>query len=587
MLNLFVGMASIIIFWIIAILVFIGVGILICRLLKFQISSENNIFCFFWTGFAITTLILQLWHIWFKIDWKVSVLIAVLGLTGLSWNCKRNLEFASEKIPRSKIFWLLILTVTIIVANFSFGPVGPYDAGLYHLQSVRWIKQYPIVPGLGNLHFRLAFNNSNFLFAAMLEQNTSFIKSFRSTNSLFLLVLIIHLLVSVFRLQSKINPWGDKNLDGRGEIQSYEIFELLLLAPVINIVLRGSIASISPDIPIFILGIVISSRLLKLLTQEKKTKEDLFFIIIISAVGITIKISFFVFGLLASVIALFSWFRNKKIKYALKDNPFLLTFLAFTALILIPWGIRNIILSGYFVYPSTLISFPVEWRLPAETVINAARLIQSWARLPGSSPLTVLENWNWIRPWAYRIFSKENIFDIFVPMLLTIEGILVFCYNKYKYKNRESSLFLWSFLVLPTVNLVFWFFSAPSLRFAGASFWILGGGTFVLSTLRFANLRKVKLIIFFNFLIITFLGIGEQIPDFKQNINKRIYPVPIVEMKKFEANSGLIIYIPKEGDQCWDSQLPCAPYPKPNLRLRHEKDISKGFKMLNEKPLVH
>jgi len=587
LLNLLIGMVSIVTFWIIAILILLGVGILIYRFLRFEIRSVNNVFFFFWLGLAITILVLQLWHLWFRIDWKVSVFISILGLSGLSWNWKSNLQIAIEKIPKNKIFWLLILTVAIIVANFSFGPARPYDAGLYHLQTIRWIKQYPIVPGLGNLHSRLAYNNSNFLFAAMLEQNIYFLKSYRVTNGLFLLVLFIHLSISSFRLLRKINPWAKDPLDNRKEIHSYEIFESLLLAPVINIILRGSTASVSPDIPIFILGILISSRLLNLLTQEKKNIEELFFIFIFSALGTTIKVSFLVFGLIASLIALISCTKNYERKDSLKRIPFLFYSLAFIALISIPWIARNIILSGYLIYPSTLTLFPVEWRLPAKVVINEARWIQSWARLPGTSPEVVLGNWQWIRPWASRLFSKQNIFDIFVPIALTIEGILILCYNKYKYKKGESSLFLRSFLILPITNLVFWFFSAPSLRFAGSSFWILGAGTFVLSTLRFANFRKIKVILFFNFLIINLLGVGEQLPDLKQNINRIIQPVPVVRMKKFKTNSGLIIYTPEEGKQCWDSKLPCTPYPNSDLQLRDKKDVSKGFKILGGKTLHH
>jgi len=581
LLNLLIGMVSIVTFWIIAILILLGVGILIYRFLRFEIRSVNNVFFFFWLGLAITILVLQLWHLWFRIDWKVSVFISILGLSGLSWNWKSNLQIAIEKIPKNKIFWLLILTVAIIVANFSFGPARPYDAGLYHLQTIRWIKQYPIVPGLGNLHSRLAYNNSNFLFAAMLEQNIYFLKSYRVTNGLFLLVLFIHLSISSFRLLRKINPWAKDPLDNRKEIHSYEIFESLLLAPVINIILRGSTASVSPDIPIFILGILISSRLLNLLTQEKKNIEELFFIFIFSALGTTIKVSFLVFGLIASLIALISCTKNYERKDSLKRIPFLFYSLAFIALISIPWIARNIILSGYLIYPSTLTLFPVEWRLPAKVVINEARWIQSWARLPGTSPEVVLGNWQWIRPWASRLFSKQNIFDIFVPIALTIEGILILCYNKYKYKKGESSLFLRSFLILPITNLVFWFFSAPSLRFAGSSFWILG------STLRFANFRKIKVILFFNFLIINLLGVGEQLPDLKQNINRIIQPVPVVRMKKFKTNSGLIIYTPEEGKQCWDSKLPCTPYPNSDLQLRDKKDVSKGFKILGGKTLHH
>jgi hypothetical protein len=264
-----------------------------------------------------------------------------------------------------------------------------------------------------------------------------------------------------------------------------------------------------------------------------------------------------------------------------EDVPFLLTVLAFSILILIPWIIRNIILSGYLVYPNALISFPVEWRIPTEEVVNLARKIRSWARLPGSSPDVVLGNWNWIKPWSVRIFSKENIFDIFIPIILVFEGVMLLCLGVLKQKNKKSSYALWLFLILPIVNLGFWFLSAPSLRFAGSSFWVLGVGIFVLSVLGLCDFKKMKLFIFFNFIMIGFLGVGEQLPDLTQNINRRIQAVPVEQMEKFKTNSGLILYVPEKGNQCWDYNLPCTPYPTSDLQLRDEKDISKGFRILN------
>lgn len=124
MLDLCIGMLSLMFFWILATLIFLGIGILICRLLRFEISLEDNVFFFFWAGLAVTTLILQLWHIWFRVDWKTSVFISILGLSGLFWHYRSNLQIVREKIPQNKVFWLLILIVTVILANFSFGTIG-------------------------------------------------------------------------------------------------------------------------------------------------------------------------------------------------------------------------------------------------------------------------------------------------------------------------------------------------------------------------------------------------------------------------------------------------------------------------------
>lgn len=42
-----------------------------------------------------------------------------------------------------------------------------YDSDLYHAQSIRWIEEYGVVPGLGNLHERFAYNSSFFALSAL------------------------------------------------------------------------------------------------------------------------------------------------------------------------------------------------------------------------------------------------------------------------------------------------------------------------------------------------------------------------------------------------------------------------------------
>jgi hypothetical protein len=56
------------------------------------------------------------------------------------------------------------------------------------------------------------------------------------------------------------------------------------------------------------------------------------------------------------------------------------------------------------------------------------------------------------------------------------------------------------------------------------------------------------------------------------------YPTPHIDLDTFVTRSGLIIYVPKEeGKACWDAPLPCARRAIPDLRLRQDGDMSRGF----------
>jgi hypothetical protein len=55
------------------------------------------------------------------------------------------------------------------------------------------------------------------------------------------------------------------------------------------------------------------------------------------------------------------------------------------------------------------------------------------------------------------------------------------------------------------------------------------------------------------------------------------YSIPKVQVHAFKTKSGLTLFVPDKGDQCWDTHLTCAPYPDPNLRLRTNGNIAEGF----------
>ena len=53
-----------------------------------------------------------------------------------------------------------------------------------------------------------------------------------------------------------------------------------------------------------------------------------------------------------------------------------------------------------------------------------------------------------------------------------------------------------------------------------------------------------------------------------------------IKVKKTLVSEGLSVYVPEEGDQCWDAPLPCAPFvPDSHLRLRTTGDLRDGFKI--------
>ncbi|MBQ2608911.1 MAG: hypothetical protein II586_00960, partial [Butyrivibrio sp.] len=71
------------------------------------------------------------------------------------------------RIIRSYKSRILYLVVFFLMAYGTSNGIMHYDSDLYHAQAIRWIEEYGVVKGLGNLHVRLAYNSAAFPLSAL------------------------------------------------------------------------------------------------------------------------------------------------------------------------------------------------------------------------------------------------------------------------------------------------------------------------------------------------------------------------------------------------------------------------------------
>lgn len=568
--------------WLVWFFVFVGLGMLIrWKFFNLKIANFESLLSSFWIGWAYTIFFLQLWNLCFKVDWRASLLVCIVGVTGLIWNYRDFLRVIKKGNFLQKVILFTALSFIVLwIADFAILSPMRYDGGLYHLPSISWLKSYPIIPGLGNLLSYLAYNHSYFLYVAILDFGPWIHKSQHLANGLILSVLIIQIFLSgmtFFRHHNKISL--------------YHIFYILFLGPVLTLTVTLFISTPSPDMSIYILGILVSAKLLAFLEEQnyiiRENEYNIFFIVTLAALGITIKLSFVAFGGISLILLfIFCLMKNirKKEKNRIKKILFIYVFCL--GITLIPWMIRGIILSGYIAYPSTIGAFPVDWRIPYTNVIDMANTIRWWAYTLAGQLNKELGNWNWILPWINRLFKIENRYftiHITIPLfLIFINSILIF-FSKYLKKcsvhNMKKNI--WLFLVPSVCLILFWFSTVPTPRLAGACFWILGVGTVIIVINKFDVLKskyfKTFIISFSIILCISFffIKIFVNIPE----ENNGFYKIPSVELKIFETNSGLNVFVPEKGDQCWDAPLPCTPLPNADLRLRREGEMRYGFKI--------
>jgi hypothetical protein len=332
--------------------------------------------------------------------------------------------------------------------------------------------------------------------------------------------------------------------------------------------------------------------------SRRETGYALAYITILSAIGIAIKLSFLALGIATSLLALSIWFVERSRHDTDEDRKTLSWMSTAVALVLVPWMIRGIILSGYIAYPISLGSFPVDWRIPRSDVIEIANVIQTWAKQPGiDSKLS--SGWRWLGPWLRRL--STSYVDVVLPLLLTVGGCLAGFYHITTKSQPKVSRVPWLFLLPTIVSLIFWFLTAPNLKFVGGLFWVLAAGTITLAAPELDNSARRQLFRFAGAASFSIFAMaaglsalsvvgGKSAALMLMQKNKNplkafhtLYiesgfePAPQGDWTTFVTHSGLTIYVPQNGTQCWDAPLPCARRALPNLRLRQEGDMSRGF----------
>jgi hypothetical protein len=131
--------------------------------------------------------------------------------------------------------------------------------------------------------------------------------------------------------------------------------------------------------------------------------------------------------------------------------------------------------------------------------------------------------------------------------------------------------------------IVFWFFTAPAPRFANATFMLLSVSAIMMLLTGIqpytskVGMAKVLCLLFvvgnLNFLGFVYL----RYETFKDISLDGWHAAKQVPLDVKVTTSGLRVYVPISGNQCWDAPLPCTPYFNRSLRLRDPDDMSSGF----------
>ncbi len=346
---------------------------------------------------------------------------------------------------------LLSVCLLLILVMSSWTIIHPDTLG-YHAQTIQWIEKYKAVPGLVHLHVRFGYQGLWFVDSALFGFSFTGKEGITLLNSTMLFWFFIFLI-------NRINY----NFLKEGK----RLYGLLWMALLVISIwsytqVRLTATSASPD---FIATLFILTTIYLLLEKDLKHLDASNWLLVtfLSLVAVTIKLSVAPILLVAVVPAFFGLLK-RKIKLF-----FAILFIAIVTLS--PFIARNIIATGYIIFPSTSIDVVnVDWKYDPALTVSEKNYITAYAKKTGvfTDEVNAVNKMNpaeWLPTWWQNRSAADKVIMIllvlsFLNMLLSIKKIL-------------SSGFI-PLLVLVTLltGIIFWFVNAPDPRFGFGS--ILG-----------------------------------------------------------------------------------------------------------------
>jgi hypothetical protein len=528
-------------------------------------------------GLCFLIIPLSLWSLWLPsnhyflvIPFIGSIIYWIINrakIQQLFIELKKGIDYSRSQI----VLFLLYILASLFFFSWQ---QEVYDSAFYHFQNIRWNEEYAVVPGLANLDDRFGFNSNYFLLSAIF--------SFR-----FILGEAIYTLQSLIVVI--IGLWVINELFRSSEIKRMIIFISYVLLFGVSIYFLGNTST--DIIPNFIVFYIFA----RIILYPDLLRKNCLIGIVLPVFLLTCKLSFTPIGII-SIFILYHLIKGREYK------PIIYTCII-GLLIIIPWLIRNVIISGYLIYPLYQLDFfSFDWKVPIEVAMKERDYIFE------------------IGYYFFRIAVRYPHMSVRDPLfiniltdaiyLLTFSSFILFIYLFMK-KRKEIPQYIFLSYIVSFILIIVWVTGGPDLRFVAGvlcSVVSIGGILFFKDRGILLSLSK-SLILIFTLSIIAWTGSrycslitqingNNQVPL----SNILIKPCTVKDQlkakgiditqgyKKYPINNGL--YIWTGPGLPFDMTLPASIdshyakfIPLDQIEARG-KDIQDGFKM-KEKSLTN
>ena len=503
----------------------------------------------------------------------LAALSLVIGRTRIRRNPPRWKPWQIKTTRLTAVIVVTLVVAQVYLALAALGPLTNYDSGLYHLGAVEYSRLFPAIPGLANVHSPLGYSTAEFPLAAALGAGPWGSEGLRLANGLLMAVLALD--VALRALQGRRGP-------------GFFVAAVGLVAAWVPLLALADywVTGPSQDTAALILCVAAAAYLADAVGRRVAWAADAA-TACVAAISVSLirpTLGAFTVGviLVSGVLAV----RRGRLRQPMVVVASVTVAVMGVAAV-IATVTRDIILSGWLLFPLSTFPVPVDWRAPDPTFLRLATL--GYHRDPENLWQST-EGWNWVGSWIQRLPQSWETFE-FALLGLTAVILLITALRWTNLRFRGLGI-----TMLPSImSVAVWFTLAPpSFRFGWGPIVTLAAVPIGWSLWRLSRLESQKTA------VSAVVGAGVALPlvgvvvfsaitrlDYASLTDERTWsvgvsipyavaPLPEVESDRVMTTGGVELLVPSRNEQCWAMFPLCTPTPLPGLTPRGP-DISDGF----------
>lgn len=425
-------------YFILCLLIGLGIEKILSKMLKgkWQFQTIDHMVA----GIAGITVYAAFFSMFYKVGMVAHLLLLLAAVfsgyqnrkeLGNLWKAGKKLVFSWEGF----FFFCFMLGIAFFTSRGNFHT----DTHIYHAQNIRLYEEYGLIKGMANLQLHYGYNSLYLAFCAVMSLSWLLPWSLHTTTGFIELILCLYALHHLKDFKHH-----------KGHLEDAGCVAILFYA-LVNV--TGSMSP-ATDYPTMFLSIYMAAVWLRAI--EEKAHYSVYALLSVFGVFLgTMKLSAIS---MAFVVIYPAFFLLKEKKW--KEIGI---YIGLGVLVLAPYLIRNVLLSGWLIYPFEAIDlFDVAWKVPLEYLLVDAYQIKVWGRCLFNINLIDMPISQWFPIWWE---AQER----FAQMMLggNVLGVILAIFNLgYKWiKKIEIRMELVALYIGLLGSALVWFLLAPFIRY--------------------------------------------------------------------------------------------------------------------------